>query len=105
MSKKAFRSINTRAAALALQDNALAVRAMRSFTYTRAEIPLMAAPQVKRDFSLTAWELQQQDWQMMHRGAVASVGQRQYRTVCYPLPVPVKRIVKNHRAEQTVLFI
>ena len=105
MSNTSYTSTRTRAARIAAQDNALAVRAMRTFTYERAELALMAAPQVERDFSLTAWELQQQDWQMMHRGAVASVGQRQYRTVCYPLPVPVKRIVKNHRAEQTVLFI
>ena len=105
MSNTSYTSTRTRSARIAAQDNALAVRAMRSFTYTRAEIPLMAAPQVKRDFSLTAWELQQADWQLMHRGAVASVASKQYRTVCYPLPVPVKRIVKNHRAEQTVLFI
>lgn len=105
MSKKAFRSINTRAAAIALQDNALAVRAMRSFTYTRAEIPLMAAPVIERDFSLTSWELQQADWRDMHRGAVASVGQRQYRAVCYPLPTEVTYIRQGHKKQYCLAFL
>lgn len=105
MSNTSYTSTRTRSARLALQDNALAVRAMRQFTYTRAELPLMAAPQVERDFSLTAWELQQQDWQRMHRGAVASVASKQYRAVCYPLPVPVKYIRTGHRAAVNVLYL
>lgn len=105
MSNASYTSTRTRSARLALQDNALAVRAIRTFSYERGAAALMAAPVVERDFSLTAYAIQQQDWCDMHRGAVASVGNKQYRATCYPLPVPVKRIAKNHRAEQTVLFI
>lgn len=105
MSKSSYTFTTTRAARIAAQDNALAVRAMRTFTYERAELALMAAPQVERDFSLTAWELQQADWRDMHRGAVASVGSKQYRAVCYPLPVPVKYIRTGHRAAVSVLYL
>lgn len=105
MSKSSYTFTTTRAARIAAQDNALAVRAMRQFTYTRAELPLMAAPQVERDFSLTAWELQQADWQLMHRGAVASVGQRQYRTVCYPLPTEVTYIRQGHKKQYCLAFL
>lgn len=105
MSNTSYTSTRTRAARIAAQDNALAVRAMRTFTYERAELALMAAPVIERDFSLTAWELQQADWRDMHRGAVASVASKQYRAVCYPLPVPVKYIRTGHRAAVNVLYL
>lgn len=105
MSKSSYTFTTTRAARIAAQDNALAVRAMRQFTYTRAELPLMAAPVIERDFSLTSWELQQADWRDMHRGAVASVGQRQYRAVCYPLPTEVTYIRQGHKKQYCLAFL
>lgn len=105
MSNTSYTSTRTRAARIAAQDNALAVRAMRTFTYERAELALMAAPVIERDFSLTAWELQQADWRDMHRGAVASVASKQYRAACYPLPIEVTYIRQGHKKQYCLAFL
>lgn len=111
MSNTSYTSTRTRAARIAAQDIREATNDIRTFSYERAALMLDRAPAVQRDFSLTAYELQQQDWCDMHRGAVASVGSKPYndreagtRAVCYPLPVHVKYVRQGHRAAVNVLY-
>lgn len=105
MSNSSYTSTRTRSARLALQDKAQALRSIRAFSYEKSTLMLARAPAIERDFSLTTYITQQQDWCAMHRGAVASVASKQYRATCYPLPVEVTYIRKNHKKAVNLYYL